>query len=103
VIELSTVDEATIESTINEWVALGWQFDGVQFAMRDASKRPAMAFVLFTRLRRDQEDSKGRTSPTRLQTRSVVPLPGSGESAWERLRRLAEDDEQQEPPERSSE
>lgn len=49
VVELSTVDEATLERTLNEWVAQGWTFDGVQFAMREASKRPSMAFVFFTR------------------------------------------------------
>ena len=27
----------------------GWNFDTVQFAMRESSKRPAMAFVTFTR------------------------------------------------------
>lgn len=49
VVELSTVDEAALERTLNEWVAQGWTFDGVQFAMREASKRPSMAFVFFTR------------------------------------------------------
>ncbi len=50
VIELSNVDEAALEATVNEWVSAGWAFDGVQFAMRESSKRPAMAFVFFTRL-----------------------------------------------------
>ena len=49
VVELSTVDEGALERTLNEWTAKGWNLDGVQFAMRDASKRPAMAFVFFTR------------------------------------------------------
>jgi hypothetical protein len=34
---------------LNEWTAQGWQLDGIQFAMRDSSKRPSMAFVTFTR------------------------------------------------------
>ena len=38
-----------IENCINETVTGGWHFDGIQFAMRDSSKRPAMAFLLFTR------------------------------------------------------
>jgi hypothetical protein len=29
----------------------GWSFDGMQFAMRDSSKRPSMAFLIFTRAR----------------------------------------------------
>lgn len=49
VVELSTVDEGAIERTLNEWSAKGWNLDGIQFAMREASKRPAMAFVFFTR------------------------------------------------------
>lgn len=49
VVELSNVDEGALERTLNEWVPHGWTFDGVQFAMRESSKRPAMAFVFFTR------------------------------------------------------
>ena len=49
VIETSTVTDDNLEKILNEWTALGWTLDGIQFAMRDASKRPAMAFVLFTR------------------------------------------------------
>ncbi|PLX97822.1 MAG: DUF4177 domain-containing protein [Desulfuromonas sp.] len=49
VIETSTVSDDTLERIINEWVAQGWNYDGMQFAMSESSKRPAMAFVLFTR------------------------------------------------------
>lgn len=49
VIELGTVTEEVIEETLNEWTAKGWNFNGMQFAMRESSRRPAMAFVLFTR------------------------------------------------------
>lgn len=49
VVELSTVDEGSLERTLNEWIPKGWNLDGVQFAMRESSKRPAMAFVFFTR------------------------------------------------------
>ena len=49
VVETSTVTDESLERIINDWVSKGWQYDGVQFAMRDSSKRPAMAFVLFTR------------------------------------------------------
>ncbi|GFE60202.1 DUF4177 domain-containing protein [Geobacter sp. AOG2] len=48
VIELGTVTEEAIEETLNEWTAKGWRFDGMQFAMRESSRRPSMAFVLFT-------------------------------------------------------
>jgi len=49
VIELATVTEETIEEMLNEWTAKGWNFNGMQFAMRESSRRPAMAFMLFTR------------------------------------------------------
>ncbi|HME90725.1 MAG TPA: hypothetical protein VKE49_04830, partial [Myxococcaceae bacterium] len=47
--ELSTVDELSLELAINQRVAEGWKLEGIHFAMRDSSKRPAMAFILFTR------------------------------------------------------
>ena len=53
VIELGTVTEEAIEEILNEWTAKGWHFNGMQFAMRESSRRPSMAFVLFTR-----EDTK---------------------------------------------
>ena len=49
VVETSVVTDESIESIVNEWVGRGWQFDGIQFAMRESSKRPAMAFLIFTR------------------------------------------------------
>ena len=49
VVEASTVTDESLETILNEWVAQGWTFEGIQFAMRESSKRPAMAFVLFTR------------------------------------------------------
>ena len=49
VVELSLVTDDKLEEAVNAWVHQGWQFDGVQFAMRDSSKRPSMAFVFFTR------------------------------------------------------
>jgi len=49
VVEVSNVTDEELEGVINQWVSQGWNFDGMQFAMRDSSKRPAMAFVLFTK------------------------------------------------------
>lgn len=56
VVELSFVTDDELERVINEYVAQGWSFDGVQFAMRESSKRPAMAFVFFTRTEREPGD-----------------------------------------------
>jgi hypothetical protein len=49
VVELGLVSDQEIEAALNEWTAKGWTFDNMQFAMRDSSKRPAMAFISFTR------------------------------------------------------
>lgn len=49
VVEISVVTDETLEEVLNTWTQKGWQLDGIQFAMREASKRPAMAFVLFAR------------------------------------------------------
>jgi hypothetical protein len=49
VVELSSVTDDAIESCLNEWTQQGWTFENMQFAMRDSSKRPSMAFISFTR------------------------------------------------------
>ncbi len=49
VVEVSTVSEDILEEVLNAWTAKGWHYDGMQFAMRESSRRPSMAFVLFTR------------------------------------------------------
>ena len=53
VVESSIVTDEELEKILNEWIPRGWHLEGMQFAMREASKRPAMVFVLFTR----EEDS----------------------------------------------
>jgi hypothetical protein len=50
VVETTSVTDESLEAIVNDLVAQGWTFEGMQFAMRESSKRPAMAFVLFTRL-----------------------------------------------------
>ncbi len=49
VVEVSNVNDEAIEEVLNDWIARGWRFDGLHFAMRESSKRPSMAFVIFTR------------------------------------------------------
>ena len=57
IVESSSVTDDSLESIVNDFTAAGWTFEGIQFAMRESSKRPAMAFVLFTRAEevRDQD------------------------------------------------
>jgi hypothetical protein len=49
VAEISNVTDEEIEAVLNEWTRQGWTFDTLQFAMRDSSRRPSMAFATFTR------------------------------------------------------
>jgi hypothetical protein len=49
VVETSNVSDEELEEILNEWTSGGWTLEGIQFAMRESSKRPSMAFVLFTR------------------------------------------------------
>ncbi len=47
VIELSIVTDIEIEKAINQAQGDGWQFQDIKFVVREASKRPAMAFLFF--------------------------------------------------------
>ena len=49
VVETLTVTDEALEDILNQWVSQGWQLEGIRFAMSEASRRPAMAFVLFIR------------------------------------------------------
>ncbi len=49
VVETSLVTDEALEVILNRWTGAGWNYESMLFAMREASKRPAMAFVLFTR------------------------------------------------------
>jgi len=82
VVELSTVDEGSLERSVNTWIAQGWTLESVQFAMRESSKRPAMAFVFFTRPGAPAEEAAEVSGVTRLET-----APAS--DAWARLAALA--------------
>ncbi len=54
--ECSQVTDEELERVINEGVSQGYSFEGIHFAMREASKRPAMAFVLFTTEKRTKHE-----------------------------------------------
>ena len=82
VVELSTVDEGHLEHTVNVWVRQGWTLENVQFAMRESSKRPAMAFVFFTR--------GGEAVVEETEPAAAEATAGSrAVDAWSRLAALA--------------
>lgn len=49
VVELSTVTDEALEETLNTWTQKGYVLNGIHFAMKESSRRPSMAFVVFTR------------------------------------------------------
>ena len=57
VVETSDVTDEVLEGILNEWTGRGWTFDTMQFAMRDSSKRPSMAFLTFTRAKPEEDDA----------------------------------------------
>lgn len=93
VVELSLVDEQTIERAVNTWVRQGWRLENVQFAMRESSRRPSMAFVFFTR------EVEAEAEPAEPPAREPHMAPVRSISAYERLAQLAEggDDPEREP------
>ena len=50
VVETSTVTDEALTSILNDYSRLGWVYDGMTFVPNEASKRPRMAFVIFTRV-----------------------------------------------------
>ena len=59
VVETQIVTDEMIERLINSWVDKGWHLDGIRFAMSEASRRPSMAFILFTREGDTPEEEDG--------------------------------------------
>ncbi len=47
VVELSIVTDIEIENAINQAQKDGWLFQDIKFVVREASKRPSMAFLFF--------------------------------------------------------
>ena len=48
VVEVSTVTDDALTRVLNEWSRQGWVYAGMTFVPNEASKRPRMAFVIFT-------------------------------------------------------
>ena len=49
VVEVQSVTDDALTRVLNEQTRKGWVFDGMTFVPNEASKRPKMAFVIFTR------------------------------------------------------
>lgn len=49
VVEVSTVTDDALTRVLNDMSRQGWVYDGMTFVPNEASKRPRMAFVIFTK------------------------------------------------------
>ena len=75
-VELSIVTDETIEEAVNAWVSRGWLFEGIRFVTTEASRRPQMAFISFTRETVPEETHEvieRQTSPKLTGPRLVKP------------------------------
>lgn len=65
VVELNIVTDETIQDALNTWTQQGWTFESLHFAMSVGSKRPAMAFIFFTRSSEDTSKAGARQGEER--------------------------------------
>jgi hypothetical protein len=61
-VELSIVTDESLEEVVNLWIGKGWQLDAIRFVTSEASRRPQMAFVSFTR-GAEEPDASPRSPP----------------------------------------
>jgi hypothetical protein len=47
--ELTDVSDRAVEEALNSAAGDGWRFDSVHFVTQPGNRRPAMAFLFFTR------------------------------------------------------
>jgi hypothetical protein len=50
VVETSEVTDASLERILNECAVQGFRLESIHFAMRESSRRPSMAFLMFVRV-----------------------------------------------------
>lgn len=56
VVEVQVVTDEALTRVLNDETKKGWIFDGMTFVPNEASKRPKMAFVIFTRQAEASDD-----------------------------------------------
>ena len=67
-VEVGIVTDESLEECVNEWVGNGWSLEGIRFVMTEHSRRPAMAFVSFTReTAQDTADAEPPRKPPPLK------------------------------------
>ena len=49
VVEIGDVTDQAVEAALNRWAREGYRFDSIHFVTQPGNRRPAMAFLFFTR------------------------------------------------------
>lgn len=49
VVEISDVTDQSVEAELNRWTREGYRFESIHFVTQPGNRRPAMAFLFFTR------------------------------------------------------
>ncbi len=49
VVEITDVSDQEIEAALNRFVGEGYRFESIHFVTQPGNRRPAMAFLFFTR------------------------------------------------------
>ncbi|HUS33536.1 MAG TPA: hypothetical protein VMZ53_33770 [Kofleriaceae bacterium] len=72
-VELSVVTDESIEEAVNAWVQRGWLLEGIRFVTTEASRRPQMAFISFTRERIGEVEAPDRDPSDQTMPRLKGP------------------------------
>ena len=62
VIEVSPVDETTLESALNEGHAEGFELDRIEFIQQQGVRRPVIAYIIMVGASGDVEENGGADS-----------------------------------------
>jgi hypothetical protein len=49
VVEIGDVTDQAVEAALNRWAREGYRFESIHFVTQPGNRRPAMAFLFFTR------------------------------------------------------
>jgi len=49
VVEIGDVTDQAVEAELNRWSREGYRFESIHFVTQPGNRRPAMAFLFFTR------------------------------------------------------
>lgn len=49
VAEVTDVTDQAVEAMLNRWTSEGYRFESIHFVTQPGNRRPAMAFIFFTR------------------------------------------------------